>query len=604
MYTQCPECSTAFRVTADVLKQAAGKVRCGGCGNAFNALEYLSEAMPAQATADEPGALAAELTAEADLSAEGVPKSISAEQSAALLKTLDGLTGPDDIRIEDTGVEWRVLDDDDAVDVDELLDESPTPVDQFLTSTPSNVEASEIFEESANAPAQTPVEELRFDDNTPLPDDFDLDDESSYLPESAAFEVFETPAESDQSAELATDSDDPGTEVELGEADEWADILHEVDDANEPEAAEGVALAANDWILTEAYAELEDEDTQNRSLDGEEPGDEGEDHGPIEFGSVDTAIKELEAQSDVFDQDFFAAVEEASGPQDDDTEGHAVTPETDEEPSLDPTAEDDRLGVADEDDNEFESTLAFAEELAEEEATETIRRRPDNEDDAVGFESIVMEGEFVRTALSDEKLEADVAAAAALAERVKLLEEAEAVSLPRFDRRQLGMVIALAVVLVLQLVHQSREALATIPAFNNLAGPVYQTIGRPLSPAWDVTGWRFEATNETVQGDAATNNEQLTISSRLGNKSDKPLAYPLISLTLTDRFEDTIGSRVLSPTEYLGNGENSAQLVQPGSTFFAVINIQSPAQAATGYKLKACYRLSEGKLRCNMPDFR
>jgi predicted Zn finger-like uncharacterized protein len=46
MYTQCPECSTAFRVTADVLKQAAGKVRCGGCGHAFNALEFLSETMP------------------------------------------------------------------------------------------------------------------------------------------------------------------------------------------------------------------------------------------------------------------------------------------------------------------------------------------------------------------------------------------------------------------------------------------------------------------------------------------------------------------------------------------------------------------------------
>ena len=30
MYTQCPDCNTAFRVTADVLKQAAGKVRCGG----------------------------------------------------------------------------------------------------------------------------------------------------------------------------------------------------------------------------------------------------------------------------------------------------------------------------------------------------------------------------------------------------------------------------------------------------------------------------------------------------------------------------------------------------------------------------------------------
>mgnify|MGYP001822985426 CR=1 FL=1 len=48
MYTQCPDCSTAFRVTADVLKQAAGKVRCGECGQAFNALDFLSESMPKQ----------------------------------------------------------------------------------------------------------------------------------------------------------------------------------------------------------------------------------------------------------------------------------------------------------------------------------------------------------------------------------------------------------------------------------------------------------------------------------------------------------------------------------------------------------------------------
>jgi predicted Zn finger-like uncharacterized protein len=46
MYTQCPECDVAFRVTAQVLKQAAGKVRCGGCGVAFNALAYLSEENP------------------------------------------------------------------------------------------------------------------------------------------------------------------------------------------------------------------------------------------------------------------------------------------------------------------------------------------------------------------------------------------------------------------------------------------------------------------------------------------------------------------------------------------------------------------------------
>ena len=43
MYTQCPDCATVFRVTADALRSAQGKVRCGVCSTCFNALENLSE---------------------------------------------------------------------------------------------------------------------------------------------------------------------------------------------------------------------------------------------------------------------------------------------------------------------------------------------------------------------------------------------------------------------------------------------------------------------------------------------------------------------------------------------------------------------------------
>ena len=54
MYTLCPECGVAFSVTAEVLKQAAGKVRCGGCGVAFNALAHLSEDLPAAQSGPDP----------------------------------------------------------------------------------------------------------------------------------------------------------------------------------------------------------------------------------------------------------------------------------------------------------------------------------------------------------------------------------------------------------------------------------------------------------------------------------------------------------------------------------------------------------------------
>lgn len=43
MYTQCPNCDTAFRIGIPQLKAAQGKVRCGHCENVFNALLNLSE---------------------------------------------------------------------------------------------------------------------------------------------------------------------------------------------------------------------------------------------------------------------------------------------------------------------------------------------------------------------------------------------------------------------------------------------------------------------------------------------------------------------------------------------------------------------------------
>ena len=120
MYTQCPECGVAFRVTAEVLKMAAGKVRCGGCGIAFNALDYLSEQKPAATPAPATDGAVPELTPDsAELEPVEPPKTVSAEQGAALLKTLDELAGSD-IRIEDTGVEWRVLDEDEEEVADEL----------------------------------------------------------------------------------------------------------------------------------------------------------------------------------------------------------------------------------------------------------------------------------------------------------------------------------------------------------------------------------------------------------------------------------------------------------------------------------------------------
>jgi hypothetical protein len=756
-----------------VLKQAAGRVRCGGCGCAFNALEYLSETKPDNRPGKATEERIPELKPDPMDSEGGQPKSISAAQSAALLKTLDELAGSD-IRIEDTGVEWRVLDEDEIGDaagdsrafdlnvedqpkIDEILEDSPTPVDQFLTNAPPQIDAPEIFAEAAEEPASPSVDELRFDDNTPLPDDFDFD-----IPPRAPADEAEPASEPAAAAE-----DNMQVDLDLTEPDDWTDILDEfagiAADLTIPESASGAdsedSAAVDDELAppaeeypAESYDgdEILDVDSQfaiqaealgielsgtHRTLDAveeEEPeapdgpatqedigheasqdaADSGD--GPVENAIDDEFVDEIgkqladiadesdlveetarSSQLDLIDEesaDDEPVVEERSGeepvgkeladdeaaddeavdkqPADEETPGektaddqpaddevaddeavdeepaddevadeepaneetpgektaddqpegdeaaddeavdeHHVPPLTEEEQTINMQIDQELLAIAVEDENGFASTMILPEDSTAPKAADDVdadektgdKKRSSFEDTGTGFETIIMEGEFVRSALDPEKLAADTAAAANLAGAAAAERDAERASGER--KTSFGTVAGVVIFLVLlaaQVVHQNRNTLATFPAFNDVAGPVYRAIGKPLSPAWDVTGWRFEAST----GNADEANADLTIYSRVANTSEQALPYPLIGVSLTDRFEETIGSRILDPAEYLSNDLDPRKLVQPGSTFNAVITIQSPAGDATGFKLDVCYRETGGKLRCAIDDFK
>jgi predicted Zn finger-like uncharacterized protein len=688
MYTQCPDCEIAFKVTAEVLKQAAGMVRCGSCGHAFNALAYLSEQMPKRPKYQPPGSALPELKPEIIETDGPRPQTISAEQSAALLKTLDELAGSN-IRIEDTGVEWRVLDEEDAaapaaddddagasfdadiLNVDEYLDDAETPIDEFLTATPEVVEAPEIFFPANSPESRAVVDELRFDDNTPLPDDFDLD---------AAAPGVSTPEPApEDSVAVETEEESweepPAADFALSEPDEWTDILGEFQDfvpdtAASPtdDTAEDLAdeLADDDVLLTEVndstndlpldmdaqfalQAEamgidlsgidvIESEDDSDDVFDLELD-DDVEDEAAQdvdldlddEFQSFDTA-RDTEFDQEIEQLDLDVEQEEfleepvvaqhsienelAAAADKDETETEEgpppnpfyLPPMTEEEHTVNMMIDQDLMSLAIEDEDGFASTIVIENKDAEKKAT---AKKPgkaafdlgddDGDSDEVpGFETIIMEGEFVRSAFDSKKLKADAAAAAKLA-KIKRAGEAEKED-PGGEKRY-GMVAGLVVLVLMlaaQAIHQSREALATLPAFSSTIGQVYRALGKPVQPAWDITGWRFEATKGSAEGDPGV----LRIYSRLGNKSDGPLPYPLIGISLTDRFEEVIGSHILDPAEYLPTDLDPRKLVPPGNTFNAVITIDTAADNATGFKLNVCYRLSDGQLRCAIDDFK
>ena len=719
MYTQCPECGTAFRVTAEVLRQAAGKVRCGGCGNAFNALDFLSEQKPVVPAPTQSREAPAEPAPEPPrLEADEPPEAISAERSAALLKTLDELAGSD-IRIEDTGIEWRVLDEgevdddgasresagedvmaDDTGSMRWFIDESPTPVDEQLSAEPGDIDSPEIFE----APGETAgTEAMRFDDDTPLPEDFDFDGERAESGPAPAIEVHEEPTELDTAQ----------VDLALGEPQDWEDLLGEVDEAVEDESEEidsaivavdddkdaeieeeeplpdvdtqfatqaeamGIDLSGihekaeqpdenavedstidDDLIAAAFEAEArsrEDDSADDEAVDaiasgeeevdlgeqdadfGEEDADLGEDvtdpgEDSEEFGDLHFDVQAPDDLIEARDTELVASTEEDEklaaelGLLDDDEvedgveeelpeSEYVVPPMSEEEQTINMMIDQDLLAIAVEDDDGFASTIVQKQRsetdepsaLPHDEEAETAPSESEAEADSPLVETIIMEGEFVRDAVEEERLEAERQKSrdadteeAAEPDTGKTGKDEHAGVKEPVNYRLVAGIAGLALLLAAQFVHQSRESFAVYPAFNNSVGSVYRMLGKPVTPAWDIAGWRFEAT----KGSTDETDEVLTIYSRIGNKSGEALPYPLINVSLTDRFEDIIGSKVLEPGDYLAENLDTRNTVAPGETFSAVISIEAPDANATGFKLNVCYRQPGGRLRCAIDDFR
>ena len=225
-------------------------------------------------------------------------------------------------------------------------------------------------------------------------------------------------------------------------------------------------------------------------------------------------------------------------------------------------------------------------------------------------ETIVMEGDFVgaKPGLDDDPAEAEQDIDGSSADPESLLDtyisSRARESSPAPNRARLGAGIGVLLLLLAgQFVHSQREMLATYPLFQQTVAPIYRSGGMPVTPNWDIRGWQFEGVPEgSTDSEAAL----LTISSQLANRSGQALPYPLVHVSLTDRYEEVVGSRILEPNEYLGDSSDPARRVPAGETITATIAISTAASVdtATGFKLDVCYRDIPDRVRCAIQDFK
>lgn len=664
MFTECPECSTAFRVTAKVLQQAAGRVRCGGCGHAFSALEHLTEELPDPLKRDDD---ATDFSDDSDLTSEEKFR----ETSKQLLQTLSELSGADEVRIEDTGIEWQVLDDeeddgsaadavptvasladpaeaadaleslslgddDDSYETLELVDDDDTPAQSFadeeITAAAEDRDEPvddadsddaadddlplEVEEELAAIHSELSAKEEE-DDEAPvdLDSQFEMqaeamgidisgsqkviDEDGDDLGSDPALEHFErefaAEAQADESNEEITLTDDEATmQASLDDGDPVEDAANDVQaDAVAPVEAE----ADEQDVVAEAVSAAADEDDEvdvtEVAAEVAEPVEESTDEDEDDAAAAFTPDLEILEHSQQTSDDESPQKREYSG-------SHAMPELSEEEMTINQEIDQELLAVAAQG-QDLRATIVGLESL---EPSEKLF-----DEQAEGVETIVMEGEAIRGAFEKEReREKREAALKRFDKAGNLIDSYMTRRAVRGGDRStdppsyaaIAGAVLMLLALVGQVVHANRDTLSTFDIFNQTVAPVYRMLGNPITPEWSITGWQFEATNGSItEGD-----DVLTIFSRIGNRSQQALPYPLVHVSLTDRWEEIIGSAILEPGEYLAGDQNPNQPVTPGDNFTAVITIDEPSVDATGFKLNVCYRVSPGRVRCATEDFK
>jgi len=611
MFTECPECSTAFRVTAKVLQQAGGRVRCGGCGHAFSAIEHLTEEVPGSNEQDStpPSEAADDLTSDDKF----------AETSRLLLKTLDELAGPQDVRIEDTGFEWQVLDDDE----DEGIAAEAAPTEVAPTKDVAAGAAPTESDEEQAEPALSEqedwtglLEEVAEDDTGADAISLEVEEELAAIHNELSTK--QDPAPVDLNSQFDMQAEAMGLEI-TG--------THDIEDVDEDDLTDAVALTEDDEGIAAEAAPADAVPT-----DDEEEGIAAEEAAPADAVPTDDEEEGIAAEAAPTKDVAAGRSRPSMGSA---TYVHPVQNAAPAEPA--PAEEATKLSlegadgaapvkpeysVADEvpEPSEEEMTinqqidqelLAAADEDIDLKATLVGLEVPGGlfDEDSPEVESIVMEGETVRGSFDEEEPRRPRHEALDRFDNAGNLVDSYIANRAmrggrrRTDPASYGVIagtILLSLLLVGQVVHANRESLATAGLFNQTIGSVYRMFGNPIMPEWDIKGWQFEATN----GSIAEDEDVLTILSRIGNRSQQPLPYPLVHVSLTDRQEEIIGSRILEPNEYLAGDLDPSKPVTPGENFTAVITIDEPSVDATGFKLNVCYRVSPGRVRCAADDFK
>jgi hypothetical protein len=163
----------------------------------------------------------------------------------------------------------------------------------------------------------------------------------------------------------------------------------------------------------------------------------------------------------------------------------------------------------------------------------------------------------------------------------------------RLSAPWLTAAIAAAALLAMQVIHQNREWLAAHAPLGGSLRSLYSRMGAPVTPPANLSAYQLRQWG--VTGDPAGAGT-LRVRASILNTAAQLEPYPLLRVTLANRFGGSIGTRDFEPSEYLG--KPTAKLLAPGERADATLDILDPGKSAEGFEIDVCLRALDRRVAC------
>jgi len=155
--------------------------------------------------------------------------------------------------------------------------------------------------------------------------------------------------------------------------------------------------------------------------------------------------------------------------------------------------------------------------------------------------------------------------------------------------------IALAILLVVQIVNHYRDDLAASAQFNKPITALYGVFGVKLTPHWDLRVYDVRQLGASVDPESKG---QIMVRASVKNGGHQAQPMALLRVTLQDRFGNRIAARDVAPGSYLPRAIPAASFLSAGQRIDAEMAFVDPGANAVGFEIDACLPAPAGGISC------